>query len=119
MAFEKFDTEKFFTSLLLGFVAIQIISWLLYEYMDIPILKGGWIILLMLVIIFMTTLFVMGRRIGTLKKEDYAFVGLIAAVIILAFIFLPDFFPQIFTIHSMEVREIIKQTMISIFKLGG
>lgn len=117
----SFDTEKFFTSTILGFVVIQVLSWLLHEYVGetFPLIKGGWIIILILLVVFIVTLFVMGRKVGTLKREDYLFVGLVGAVIIIAFWALPKYVPQIFSSSGLEVGNTIKQTMNSIFNIGG
>lgn len=113
----SFDTEKFFTSSILGFVVIQVLSWLLHEYVGetFPLIKGGWIIILILIVVFIVTLFVMSKKIGQLKKEDYIFVGLVGAVIILSFVFLPKYFPQIFSSAGQEIgRE-----LGSIIGVGG
>jgi len=57
----------------------------------------------------------MGRKIGNLKKEDYLFVGLVASIIVLAFVFLPKYFPQIFSSAGQEIgRE-----LGSIIGVGG
>jgi len=111
---------KFFQALLLGFLAVQIISWVASEYLeDVPMLKGGPMLLVFLVIIAITSLFVLGRRLGQLDlKKDLLFILLVFGGIVAAFIYLPQVVPQIFSIRGLEIGEYMKQTISTIVNLG-
>lgn len=113
------NTSKFFLILILSFLTIQLVSWALSEVMDYPLLKMGWMILLFLVVIGVITLFVLGKNITqlTLKKEGL-FMIIIFAIIILAFIYLPNIIPQIFSTQSLEIGEYVKGIIGTIIKMG-
>ena len=114
-----FNTTKFFIVLLLSFITIQIISYLLSEIMDYPMLKMGWVLLIFLVVIGIVSLFVLGKRLGQLElKKDGLFILLIFGMIILAFIYLPEIIPQIFSAQSLEVGEYFKKIINVIMKLS-
>ncbi len=114
-----FNTQKFFTALLVSFIAIQIGSWLLSELMGYPLLKGGPMLLLFLVIIGLVSLFVLGRKLGDLSiKKDGLFILLVFGAIIAAFIFLPKYIPQIFSIQSLEIKEFLREVIGTIAEVG-
>jgi len=116
---EKINASKFFQVVLIAFVVIQGISWLLSELDIFPIIKGGWFLLLLLVIVGLTTLFSLGRSITQLEiKKNLLFIILIFGAIIVAFIFLPDYLPQIFSIQSLEIREFLQEVIGTIGKMG-
>jgi len=112
---DRFNVGKVFQALLLGFLAVQILSWIASEFFeDVSLLRGGPMLLLFLVIIGITSLFVLGRRLGQLDlKKDLLFVLLVFGGIIAAFVFLPRVVPQIFSIGGLELGEYIQQTINS------
>lgn len=114
-----FNTQKFFTALLVSFIAIQIGSWLLSEFMGYPLLKGGPMLLLFLVVIGLVSLFVLGRKLGDLSmKRDGLFTLLVFGAIIVAFLFLPKYIPQIFSASSMEFGDYLKRIISAIMELS-
>ena len=124
MAIRKFNfnVTKFFIALLVGFLAVQLVTWIASQYFpEVQILKGGPMILLFLIIIGITSLFVLGRKLGQLDlKRDLLFILLVFVGIVLSFIFLPQVIPEIFSTSGMEFSEYIKQTMGAIigFRTG-
>ncbi len=100
-----FDGVKYFKAIVLSFIAVQIVSFILHIGLQIPLLKGGWILILFLIAIFIVVLFVMGKKIGQLRKPDWIFFGLVVLIIILAFFFLPKIIPQIFSTYSLEYSD--------------
>jgi uncharacterized protein with PQ loop repeat len=102
------------------FLAVQLISWVASIYFeDVPMLKGGVMLFLFLVIIAIVSLFVLGRRLGQLDlKKDLPFVLLVFGGIIAAFIFLPQVVPQIFSTQALEMSETIKRTINSVIGLS-
>ncbi len=117
---ERFNAGKAFQALLLGFLAVQIISWVVSEFFeDIPMLKGGPMLLIFLVVIGMISLFVLGRKLGQLDlKKDLLFILLVFGGIIVLFIFLPDIVPQIFSTSGVELGEFVKDVTAAIMKLS-
>ncbi len=118
----RIQAGKFLQVVLIAFAIIQGLSWVLSELDIFPIIKGGWFLLLMLVVIGLTTLFTLGRGITQLElKRNLLFILLIFGIIIASFIFLPKYLPQIFSTSGIEFGATIKQTMISVIKLtpGG
>lgn len=115
----RIDASKFFQVVIITFVVVQGLSWLLSELDIFPIIKGGWFLLLLLVVVGLTTLFTLGRSITQLEiKKNLLFIILIFGAIIAAFIFLPDYLPQIFSIQSLEVKEFLREIIGTIGKMG-
>jgi len=100
-----FDGTKWFQAILFSFIAVQILSFILHVAFDFPLLKGGWILLLFLLTIFIVVLFVTGRKLGQLKKQDWIFFGLVVLILIVSFFILPKIIPQIFSTQSLELRD--------------
>jgi hypothetical protein len=101
-----------------GFFLIQILSLLISSvFPDVPLLKGGPSILLMLLAIAIITLFIVGFRVDELRrKENLVFIFIVFALVAVAYWKLPEYFPQLFSI-APELSETIKQTIGSV--LGG
>ena len=116
----RFNMMKFFQALLLGFLAVQLISWGVSSFFpEIEMLKGGPMLLLFLVIIGITSLFVLGRKLGQLDlKRDLLFILLVFGGVIAAFIFLPQVVPQIFSSGGIELGELIKENIVAVIQLG-
>lgn len=115
----NFDVNKFFVVLLLSFVTIQVASYLLHEFTDYQFIKMGWIFLLFFTVIGMVSLFTLGRKLGQLElKKDGIFILFVFIAIIFAFIFLPKYIPQIFSIQSLEIGEYLKSVMNSVIQLN-
>jgi len=113
---ERFNVNKFFIALLLIFVTIQVGSWILAEYdiIDIKVLKGGWILFLFLAVTAIISIYITGRRIGTLTKQDIFFVVVVFLAIVGLFYYLPTIIPQIFSSQALEMSETIKNTIHSV-----
>ena len=84
-----------------------------------PILKGGPMLLLFLVVIGIVSLLVLGKRLGQLDlKRDLPFIILVFAAVILLFIFLPTIVPQIFSVEGAQFGEFMKDVISAIMKLS-
>jgi len=118
---ERFNVNKFFIALLLIFITIQVGSWILAEYdiIDIGVIKGGWILFLFLAVTAIITIYVIGKRLGTLTKQDIFFVVVVFLAIVGLFYYLPKYIPQIFSTHSLQISETIKSTIHSVMKGWG
>ena len=117
---DKFNMGKFFQALLLGFLAVQLISWAIsYFFPDVEMFKGGPMLLLFLVIIGIISLFVLGRKLGQLTlKRDLLFILLVFGGIIVLFVFLPDIIPQIFSASGVELKEFLRENVATVIQLG-
>lgn len=116
----KLDEKRFFLALLFGFITIQVVSWILSEYTDFPILKGGPILLFFLVIVGIVSLFVLGKRLGDLDlKKDGIFILFVFISLILLFIFIPKIVPEIFSVGGAEIREFLRGTIGTVMKVGS
>jgi len=116
---KQIDWKKFFLALLFAFITIQVVSWILSEYTDFPILKGGPILLFFLVVVGIVSLFVLGRKLGELDlKKDGIFILFVFIFLILAFIFIPKIVPEIFSVGGAEIREFLQKTVTTIMKLS-
>lgn len=97
---------------------IQIISLLVSAvFPAIDVVKGGNMVLMMLLAVGVMTLFVVGTNVERLqKKESLVFVIIVLGLIALAYWKLPTLLPQIFSIEP-EISQAIKNSVGSIF--GG
>ena len=108
---EKIDPTKLFQVVLIAFVVIQGISFVLSELDVFPIIKGGWFLLLILTLITLTTLFTLGKNITQLEiKKNLVFIVLVFGLIILAFVYLPTYLPQIFSSASIDIGETVRES---------
>lgn len=111
----KFDSTKFFLAVLISFIAIQIGSYVLSELGFMPFIKIGWGLMLILTGVMISTLFILGQNINQLSmKKDGPFIGLIFITIILMFIFLPKYLPEIFSSYSIGISDTIREVTGSI-----
>ena len=62
--------------------------------------------------------FMLGKKLGSLRKEDLIFVAIQFIAIIGLFIFLPKFIPEIFSVYSIEVSEFIRESFSSVIATG-
>jgi hypothetical protein len=108
--------------IIIGFIAaffgLQIGSLVLSSFFpSLPIFKGGPIVLIFLLGISIMALFILGIRYDQLKtKENLVFVFLIFGLLVAAYVFLPKYLPQIFSL-SPEISTSIRSSIASIF--GG
>ena len=118
--FNGFGSQKFFQTVLVAFVAVQILSWLVSSVSDIPILKGGFLLFLFMVVILFVTLYSIGENITTLDlRRDGLFIVLVFGTIGLLFILLPSIIPEIFSTNGMEIREVLRETIGQIVNIGS
>ena len=113
--FKQFTLKNFMIALVGGFFVIQIVSLLISStFPTVPILKGGPAILLMLLAIFIITLFIIGFKVDELKKkENLLFIVIIFGLVALAYWKLPEFFPELFSIDPLY-SDVVKQTIGSV-----
>lgn len=111
----KIDTSKFFITLLLIFVAVQSSIWIASKYIpEVQFIKMGFILFLFLAVSAIVSIFMLGKNLGTLKKEDLIFIFIQFLAIVGLFIFLPRAIPQIFSSVSLEISEVIRETAGSV-----
>jgi len=117
----KLDEKKFFQSLVLGFVAVQLISLVIsYLFPDMQLIKGGYILFLFLFTILITTTFTLGKKIGELNlKRDGPFILFVFLSVIALFILIPKIVPEIFSSFSIELGRIFEDSINSIIKIGS
>ncbi len=117
----RFNMMKFFQALLFGFLAVQVISWIVSSFFpEVEMFKGGPVLLLFLAVIGITSLLVLGRKLGQLDlKRDLLFILLVFGGIVAAFIFLPQVIPQIFSTGGMELKEFLRENIGTVIQLGG
>lgn len=109
-----FNTKKYFQAILISFLVIQAGSFLLHTIYNMPLLKMGWLLMLSLVIILITTLYTLGINFNQLNKKSLIFVGIVFIGVIALMFFIPKLVPEIF---SIQYSELIKSSINSI--VGG
>lgn len=117
MAFKLPSLRNVAIAFIASFFGFQIISLILSTlFPSIPLFQGGPAILIMLLATAIISLFILGLRYDELKKENLIFVILVFGLTIAGYYYLPNYFPQLFSI-SPDVSNTIRQTVGMIF--GG
>lgn len=117
MAFRLPSLRNVALAFIASFFGFQIISLILNTiFPSIPLFKGGATILLMLLAVAIISLFILGLRYDELQSKNLIFVVLVFGLTIAGYYYLPNYFPQLFSI-SPDASFVIKQTVGSIF--GG
>jgi len=109
MAKFSIDGSKYFQAILISFLLIQSISFILYQYADIPLLKIGWLLTLSLVIVAISTLFTLGININQLNTKSIIFMAVVLVVIISLIFALPKIIPEIFSIYNPSAIDYSNQ----------
>jgi len=115
------DSKKYFQAILVSFLVIQAISFILYQYADIPLLKIGWLLILSLIIVAISTLFTLGVSINQLDTKSIIFMGVVLLVVIALIFALPKIIPEIFSLYNpsgLEYSNVIRQNLNSILSFG-
>lgn len=113
----NFDSQKVFLASLLSFIALQVSFIFLFEIGLIREIKFGWVLFLFLAVVGIMSLLTIGKKIGQLDlKKDMPFIFVIFTVIAMAFMFLPDYLPQIFSSFSIEIGRVFKDSIGSMIK---
>lgn len=116
----KTDGKTYFNSLLFGFLAVQISSWIISSYLpDVPLFKGGRILFLFLIVIAMTSLYILGKNLTFLNlKRDGLFIIFIFVTILVLFLVLPYLVPQIFSSGGLEIRDFLRDGIVTVIQMG-
>ena len=115
----KFPSFKSIGLAVIGaFFLVQSISLLVSSvFTSIPVFRGGYIILIMLLSVGIMSVFILAINIEELRnKNNLIFIIIVFGLLALAYWKLPDYFPQIFGIDP-SISAIIKNSIGSIF--GG
>jgi ABC-type multidrug transport system permease subunit len=121
MAMKGFEPSKYFQAILVSFLLIETVSFLLYTFADIPLIKLGWLFMVSLIIVVISTLFTLGININQMDKNSIIFIFIVLAAIIALLFFLPKIIPEIFQIYNpsgIEYSEAIRQNLNSILSWG-
>ena len=115
MAFKLPKLQDLIVGFIAAFFAVQIVSVIISQiFPDIPVIKGGQAILLMLLAISIITLFIIGTKLENLKKkETLIFIVILFGLVGLAYVYLPKTFPNLFSI-APELSQAIENTLGSI-----
>jgi len=109
MARLSIDSKKYFQAILVSFLVIQAISFILFKYADIPLLKIGWLFILSLVIVAISTLFTLGININQLNTKSIIFMAIVLLVVIALIFALPKIIPEIFSLYNPSGIEYSNQ----------
>jgi len=113
------DRKKYFQIVLISFLAIQLVSWVISSVSDVPILKGGPMFFLFLIVILFTTVYSLGKNLSTISiKKDGLVILLVFVTIIILFLILPVIVPEIFSTSGMEFGEYIKGLTTAVMELS-
>lgn len=119
------DPKKMFYILVIAFVAVELISWVLSQFdFGIPLLKGGFIIILLGLAILLTTLFTFGISIMQVRAKEIVLMVLTLAILVLLYVFLPQIVPQLFSAIpgneiNTQLRSFFTSTLGSVLGVGS
>lgn len=101
----KFDIKKIGLTMILALVLVTILSTMLSQYSDIPVLKTGGAFVLLLISIFIIYFFISVSD-GKIDKQEIWTMILVAVLLIGAGWALKSYFPQIFSSLPKPTRDI-------------
>lgn len=114
-----FEPSKYFQTILISFLLIETISYILYKFADVPILKLGWLMILSLIIVAISTLFTLGINVNQMDKNSIIFILIVLAAILSLIFFLPRLLPEIFSIYNPSGIEYSNQLINFLNSIGG
>lgn len=101
----KFDYKKMGIVMILSLVLVTILSSMISNYTDIPVLKSGPSFFLLLISVFIIYLFVALSDGKIDRKEIFTMILIILALIGSGWV-LKNYFPQIFSIFPQQTQNI-------------
>jgi len=113
-----FSTKNYIQGVLVSFLVVQAIAYILHVALDIPLLKIGWLFILSLVIVAISTLFTLGININQLNMKSIIFMGIVLLIIMALIFALPRILPEIFSIYNPSAIEYSNQLNSIIGGLG-
>jgi len=94
----KLESRKLITLLMVGLVIVQVSSLVVSKIINIPVIKLGNVILIILLASFLALLVNVSFNFKQLKREDIFFFFVIVGFLVLSYIYIPQYFPEIFSI---------------------
>ena len=118
------DPKKIFQVAIIAFVIVEMISFILSQLGIMDFIKGGFVIILFMLVILLTTLFGFGININQVKAKEIILMIVVLAILVLLFIFLPQAIPQLFssipgTEINYELRDFFTKTLGSVGSMMG
>lgn len=103
MAF-KMNIRSFFLGIILSLILVTILSIMLSDFTNIPIISSGSSFLLIFVGVFISVVFLAAADKRIDKSEIWTLV-LVAGLLTLSFIALKNFIPEIFSVLPERTQE--------------
>ncbi|MFA6074120.1 MAG: hypothetical protein WC758_08435 [Candidatus Woesearchaeota archaeon] len=98
MAMSKFDLKSLFITFIVAIFILQVGSIVVSKIVDVPVLKLGFAILLILLASALSLIVNIIFNIDYLKKETIFIFFIVVGMLVALFIFLPQLYPDIFSI---------------------
>lgn len=115
----RLDVKKFFQIVIVGFLAVQLVSWAVSYVSDIPIIKGGSMLFLFLIVILIVTLFSIGKDLKSFDiKRDGLLLFLVFGAVLLLFVTLPSIVPEIFSTSGIEFKNFLRENIGTVIQIG-
>jgi hypothetical protein len=109
------DTKHLLQITLIAFAIIEGLSYLLSQLGVIDFISGGFFLIIILVVIFLSTLFNLGTNISSLKTRDIALMIIVLVLVVALYFILPLAIPSVFSIFSsQEVRDNLVHSLASV-----
>ena len=100
----KYDFKSLGVVMILSLAAVTIMSWMLSQYTDFPILKSGPAFILLLITTFLVFMFVIARD-GKLDKGEIVTIIIVAIALVGSGVALNKFLPEIFSVLPQQTQE--------------
>lgn len=114
------DIKKVFILSLISFAIIEGLLFLADSFGITSFVKGGFFLLLMLLVIFLSTLFNLGTNVQSLKLRDIILMGIVLLVVVALYFLLPLAFKNLFSIiPGQEIRDQLVKSLNSVVSISG
>jgi len=97
------DPKKLMLLLIVAVVILQVGSILVSKIIDVPVLKLGFAIMLVILASGLAVLVNVSFNFGSLKKEDFLYLFIVVGACVGLYIYLPTYFPELFSIFRQGI----------------
>jgi uncharacterized membrane protein len=103
----KLEAKNLLQMVLVVITIIQISSWILSQFNIAPLFKLGQAILLIILASAMTVIIGAGFKFDRFDKFDLLYLFVLIGLMVLAYIYLPQYYPEIFSTIRPEIFSTI------------
>ena len=103
----RFEPKKLLLLVVVGIIILQLGSVLVSLIIDVPTIKMGFAVMLILLASVLAVLVNVSFNFGKLRKEDFLYFFIVVGSCVSLYIFLPEYFPDLFSFFKSGIFSTI------------